>query len=370
MNLAILGSTGNIGRQALDVISTFLQDQVNVIALTAHKNTELLKRQINIFKPKYIAITERNMYDSFGDYKVQKYATLKEIVQLPDVEAVLNAVVGVAGLEATIEALREGKRVFLSNKETLVAGGEYITDKGWISNIIPVDSEHSAIFQVLLGENKRNVKKIILTASGGALRDWKVNELYKATINDVLKHPVWNMGAKVTIDSATMVNKGLEVMEAYYLFGIENILPILHRQSIVHSMVEYVDGSIKAQLGIPDMRLPILYALAYPNRQASSYFMNFSELINISFEPMDFNRYPALKLAFYVLKEKGILPTVYNAANEFAVKEFMSGKIKFIDIYKVIEKVVMKVKNISKPSLDDIILSDRIARNMAKEVKL
>ena len=371
MNLAILGSTGSIGRQALEVIPKYLKDKVNVVALSANTNTKLLKKQISVFKPKYVCITNKESFDNFNpEDKVIKLASLKDIASLDDIDTLLVAVVGISGMEVTVEALKRNKKILLANKETLVAGGEYIKKNNWIKNIIPVDSEHSAIFQSILGENKFDIKRLIITASGGALRDYDLNDLENVTINEVLNHPVWSMGTKVTIDSASMVNKGLEIMEAYYLFDISDILTLIHRQSIVHSMVEYVDGSIKAQMAIPDMKLPILYALTYPKRAKTSYTLNFNEYINLTFEPMDFSRYPALKLAFHILGEKGILPCAFNAANEIAVKKFVEGKIKFIDIYKIIETVVLKIKNKKNPSFEEIVATDIIARNMANEVIL
>ncbi len=370
MNLAILGSTGSIGTQTLDVVSNYLKDKINVVALTANKNIDLLYQQVKDFQPKYVCITDEKAFDDFEFDGVKKFNLLEDIAKLDDVDSLLVSVVGIAGLKATVEGLKSGKKIYLANKETLVAGGEYIKKNDWIKNIIPIDSEHSAIFQTLVGEDKETVKRIIITASGGALRDWKLKDLENATVKDVLKHPVWSMGSKVTIDSATMANKGLEIMEAYYLFGIKDIFPIIHRQSIVHSMVEYIDGSIKAQMGIPDMRLPILYALTYPKRNKSSYSLDFSKLMTLTFEPMDFKRYPSLKLAFHVLEEKGILPCVYNAANEIAVRKFSKGEIKFLDIYKIIENAVLSIKNLKNPSFEDILNADIIARKMANEVIL
>ncbi len=368
MNLAILGSTGSIGTQALNVIESYLYNDVKVIALTAHSNTKLLKEQAIKFNPKYVAITNADFYSDFDLPYIKKCDNLTDIVSLEDVDSVLVSVVGISGLRATVEALKRGKKVYLANKETLVTGGEFIKNNGWIKDIIPIDSEHNAIFQILDNDSKKYVRRIIITASGGSLRDWKIEDLNKATVQDVLKHPVWSMGSKVTIDSATMVNKGLEIMEAYYLFGIKDILPILHRQSTIHSMVEYIDGSVKAQMAVTDMRLPILYALTYPKRIKTTYFMDFSKLMKLTFEPIDFVRYPALKLAYNVLDKKGILPTVYNAANEIAVEMFLKDKIKFTDIYKIIEKTVSSFRNIDNPSLDDIISFDIEARKTAKEV--
>ncbi len=376
--IAILGSTGSIGTQTLDVIS-FYTDSFEVEVLTANNNAELLISQARKFNPNTVVIANEEKYlevkNALNDLPIKVFAgnkSISDIVESDNVDIVIAAMVGFSGLIPVINALEHNKKVALANKETLVVAGSLIkkiSENKKIS-IIPVDSEHSAIFQCLVGENEKAVEKLILTASGGPFRTKTIDQLKSVTLNEALKHPNWTMGAKVTIDSATMMNKGLEVIEAHWLFNVptNNIEVVVHPQSIIHSMVQFTDGSIKAQLGLPDMRIPIQYALTYPNRFENKLDrIDFSKLNQLNFETPDANKFPCLNLAYFALNKGGNMPCVMNAANEIAVQKFLKEKIKFNGIPKLIEETMQKVTYIKNPSLNDLITTDSEARKIAKK---
>ncbi len=377
--IAILGSTGSIGTQALEVIAAhpeFFQVEV----LTAQNNAELLIAQAKVFSPNAVVISNEDAYHKVKealiplDIKVfSGENSLASIVEMDSIDLVLTALVGYSGLKPTLNAIEAGKNIALANKETLVVAGELITQlakkKG--VNIFPVDSEHSAIFQCLVGEFHNPIEKIILTASGGPFRGKKKNELKNVTKAQALKHPNWTMGAKVTIDSATLMNKGLEVIEAKWLFGLktEQVDVVVHPQSIIHSLIQFEDGSIKAQLGLPDMRLPIQFALSYPERLKSDFprfdFANFPAL---TFEKPDTETFRNLALAFEALGRGGNMPCVLNAANEVAVAEFLSDRIGFLEMSDVVEHCLAKMNYITNPTLEDYVSTDRETRIKAKEL--
>lgn len=377
-HIAILGSTGSIGTQALEVIAAN-PDKFCVTALAAYHNDKLLEEQIEYFKPEIAVLVDQEAADRL----VRRYSGSTIILSGEDglitaaahsaVNTVLTSLVGFAGLKPTIAAIEAGKNIALANKETLVAAGELITTlaKEKDVKILPVDSEHSAIFQCLQGENRQNISRIILTASGGPFRGLNTEALQQVTVEDCLRHPNWSMGKKITVDSATLVNKGLEVIEARWLFDVDYscIDVIVHPQSIIHSMVEFVDGSVIAQLGKADMRVPIQYALTYPDRIAASYpRLDFKTLSALTFSEPDVVTFPALQLAFHVGRIGGTLPCVFNAANEEAVYAFLQGKIRFLDIVTVIRSVVESHKVVDKPKLDDIYSADLWARTQAHKV--
>ncbi|MEI6576463.1 MAG: 1-deoxy-D-xylulose-5-phosphate reductoisomerase [Bacteroidota bacterium] len=375
-NIAILGSTGSIGTQTLEVIRAF-PDHYKAVVLSAQSNFKLLIEQALEFKPSWVVIAHDCHYsvlsEALNPHGIQVMAgqkALTEIVTLPDIDVVLMALVGFAGLEPSLLALESGKTLALANKETLVVAGSLVTSlaisKGL--SILPVDSEHSAIFQCLSGENARSVEKIILTASGGPFRAKSTDFLAKATANEALKHPNWTMGNKITIDSASMMNKGLEVIEAKWLFDLkpEQIEVIVHPQSVVHSMVQFTDGSVKAQLGVPDMRLPIVFALSYPERLVTDFpRLSFTDYPNLTFEPPDLKKFRNLALAFEALEAGGNASCVLNAANEIVVAGFLKGKIGFLEMSEVIEKCLSVVSFISAPCLKDLIETDQITRQLA-----
>lgn len=372
-NIYLLGCTGSIGIQTLEVIRTLEDIKVKSISFGSRK--EEAKEIIEEFKPEFVsclyeedAIELKALYPNiqfaFGDEGLVQVATYNK----EDKEGYLvNAVVGMIGLKPTIEAIKINRNILLANKETLVVGGEIIKDllKEYNVKMLPIDSEHSAILQCLDGKEKYEIDELIITASGGAFRDKQRSELLGVTINDALAHPNWSMGKKITVDCATMVNKGLEVIEAHYLFDMpyDKIKTIIHRESIVHSMVKFKDGSIIAQMGKPDMRLPIQYAITYPNKKEFKLdsALNMDDVSNLSFQKMDFERYPMLDLAYQVGKMGGIMPIVYNSTNEACVKLFIDNKIKFLDIELIICKNVEKYKkqNILKPTLEQILKLDR-----------
>ncbi len=382
-NIVILGSTGSIGKNALEIVRRF-PDEFNIVGLSANKNIELLLKQIEEFKPQFICITSKNGYENFKkevDYKklgVELLYGEKGLVELATLETadiILIAVVGFSGFRPTYEALKKDKVVALANKESLVAGGELISRIN-SGKIIPVDSEHSAIFQCLRGESINEVEKLILTASGGAFFRKDINEFKNITVEEALKHPNWSMGAKITIDSSTMMNKGLEVIEAHYLFNLppEKIKVVIHPQSIVHSMVEFIDGSIIAQMGITDMKLPIGFALFYPKRQnLKNDNLNLLKISPLEFFPPDFKKFPCLKLAFDVLKNDKSGTIVLNSANEVAVDSFIKREINFTQIPIVIEKTLNKVKLFKIKSVEDILAvhkkSTDTARKVVKELR-
>jgi 1-deoxy-D-xylulose-5-phosphate reductoisomerase len=376
--VAILGSTGSIGVQALEVIEKN-PDEFSLEVITANSNADLLIQQALKFQPNTVVIADSSKFNEVknalenSDIKVfAGKKSLEQVVEMSTVDIVLTAMVGYAGLAPTISAINAGKAIALANKETLVVAGELITDlarkKG--VNIYPVDSEHSAIFQCLVGEFHNPIEKIILTASGGPFRGKSLKELESVTKAQALKHPNWNMGAKITIDSASMMNKGLEVIEAKWLFGIkkEQIEVIIHPQSIIHSLVQFQDGSMKAQMGLPDMRLPIQFALAFPNRLKSDFErFDFSKYPSLTFEKPDLTTFRNLSLAYEALDKKGNMACILNAANEVTVQAFLEDKIKFIDIQKYNEMAMEKVSFIEKPTYDDYVNTDKETRALTQE---
>lgn len=376
--VAILGSTGSIGTQALDVIRE-QKDKFSVEVLTAHNNADLLITQAAEFKPNMVVIGNESLYDqvhsALDPLGIKVYSGSKSVewaVQMDSIDVVLTAMVGYAGLLPTIKAIESGKLIALANKETLVVAGDIITElaKEKVVNIYPVDSEHSAIFQCLSGEFHNPIEKIILTASGGPFRGKTREELTKVTKAQALKHPNWEMGAKITIDSASMMNKGLEVIEAKWLFNLkaEQIDVWVHPQSIVHSMVQFQDGSVKAQMGLPDMKLPIQYALAYPNRLPNKYpRMKLETCMNLQFEQPDKQTFRNLELAYTAMSKGGNMPCILNAANEIAVKAFLEDRIGFLEMSDLIELTMQKVSFVQKPSLQDYIETDRATRMYAEE---
>jgi 1-deoxy-D-xylulose-5-phosphate reductoisomerase len=377
-HIAILGSTGSIGTQALDVIAAH-PEKFEVEVLTAQSNADLLIEQAKKFKPNAVVIGNQDYYKQVKealiplDIKVfAGESALASVVQMDTIDLLLTALVGYAGLKPTIKAIEAGKTIALANKETLVVAGELVTQlarsKG--VNIYPVDSEHSAIFQCLVGEFDNPIEKIILTASGGPFRGKKKNDLKNITKAQALKHPNWVMGAKVTIDSASLMNKGLEVIEAKWLFGLrpEQIEVVVHPQSIVHSLVQFRDSSIKAQLGLPDMRLPIQYALGYPERLNSDFpRFNFASYPALTFEPPDTETFRNLALAFKAMERGGNMPCVLNAANEIAVAEFLKDRIGFLEMSDLVEKCLSVVSFVSKPSLEDYVETDAETRRLANQ---
>ncbi len=376
--LVILGSTGSIGVNTLNVVREF-PHKFKVTALTVNKNVEELAKQVSEFKPEKVFIKDEVALEEFK--KINKHPVkifsgpsgLTDIAKDDDYDIMVSALVGFAGLAPTIEGIKLGKRIALANKETLVVAGELINKLCSVhhSEIIPVDSEHSAIFQCMVGEKKDDVEKLILTASGGPFLMKSISELQNVTVSEALDHPNWSMGNKITIDSATMMNKGLEVIEAHWLFGLpqEKIDVVVHPQSIIHSMVEFIDGSIKAQLSMPDMKLPIQYALSYPERFSSSFVeTNFPKLGSLTFFEPEFEKFKCLKLAFDVLNAGGTSPCILNAANEIAVSSFLKGNIKFLDIPVLIEKALNKIENHSSPDIETIFECDTITRNYLRSL--
>lgn len=376
--ISILGSTGSIGTQTLEIVRD--NNDLQVEALVAKSNIELLEEQVREFKPKLVCVYDdekaKVLKDNIKDLNIEVVSGMDGMIECATIESaeiVVTAVVGMIGILPTIEAIKSGKDIALANKETLVTAGHIIIPLAKENNvkIYPVDSEHSAIFQSINGEDKKEIKKIILTASGGPFRGKKIEDLQDIRPEDALKHPNWSMGRKITIDSATMVNKGLEVIEAKWLFDVDfdKIQVVVHPQSIIHSMVEYVDGAVMAQLGMPDMKLPIQYALFYPNRRVmNNNKLDFYKLGSISFEEPDMETFRGLKLAYEVGRTGGSLPTVYNAANEKAVELFLNNKIKFLDIYKIIEKCVDKHSVINNPSIEEILEVERKTYDYIKEL--
>jgi len=377
-NIGILGSTGSIGKNSLEVISN-LEKGYRIVYLTTNKNIELLEKQIKEFKPKAVAVIDKSFAMKLKkriNNSVQLFSGeegLLQLIESYDVEVVINSLVGFAGLRPTVELIKRGVTIALANKETLVAAGDVIKQllRKHKTKIIPIDSEHSAILQCLVGEKSEFVSRLILTASGGPFLSLNKNKFHKITVEEALKHPNWKMGSKITIDSATLMNKGLEVIEAHWLFDLppEKIDVLIHPQSIIHSMVEFIDGSIKAQLGVPDMKLPIQYALTYPKRVATNYKrINFNELKKLTFLQPDLKKFKCLQLAYDSLKKGGTSPAVMSAANEEAVELFLKHKISFEKIPLLIQKVLEIIPLKSLPSLDDIIEADREARILVKNI--
>lgn len=377
--IAILGSTGSIGTQTLDVIAQH-SDLFEVSVLTAGENIDLLIQQARKFEPDTVIIANEAKYETLqvalADLPIKVFAgadAIAQIVTSSEIDTVVTAMVGFSGLEATVNAVKAKKRIALANKETLVVAGELITRLA-VENqaeIIPVDSEHSAIFQCLVGEGHNAIEKIILTASGGAFRDKTAEQLENITSREALKHPTWDMGAKITIDSATLMNKGLEVIEAKWLFDVspKQIEVMVHPQSIVHSMVQFADGSVKAQMGLPDMRLPIQYALAFPHRITSDFErLTLDAMQNLTFKSPNRSLFPCLDLAYEAIHKGGNTACIMNAANEIAVAAFLHDKIKFNAIPKYIEQTINKVSWQANPSLDDYFTCDAESRRVAEEL--
>jgi 1-deoxy-D-xylulose-5-phosphate reductoisomerase len=377
--IAILGSTGSIGTQALDIVRAH-EEYLEVEVLTGNSNAELLIEQALEFKPNHVVIADETKYaqvkHALANEDIKVFAGSKAITEIMDItsaDTVLTAMVGYSGLLPTIRAIKNRKHIALANKETLVVAGELITrlcEENGVS-LIPVDSEHSAIFQCLVGEDLNTIDKIILTASGGPFRGKKRSDLAEVTKAQALKHPNWNMGAKITIDSATLMNKGLEVIEAKWLFGLkpQQIEAVIHPQSIIHSMVEFNDGSIKAQMGLPDMKLPIHYAFFYPYRVSSSFKrMSFKEVNNLTFEVPDLDTFRNLALAYEAMNAGGNMACILNAANEIAVDAFLKDKIKFLQIADLNEACMRKVKYINQPTLDDYVQTDKETREVAMSI--
>ena len=376
--IAILGSTGSIGTQALEVVEAHT-DQFEVEVLTARNNTKLLIEQSIKFQPNVVVIENEANYDvvkaALSHTNIKVFCgseAVASVTQMESIDLVLTALVGFSGTIPTLKAIEAGKNIALANKETLVVAGALVTQKAREHgvDIFPVDSEHSAIFQCLTGELNNPVEKLLLTASGGPFRGKKKEALMKVTREQALKHPNWSMGAKVTIDSASLMNKGLEVIEARWLFGLpaEKIEVVVHPQSIIHSMVQFEDGSIKAQLGLPDMRLPIQYAMTYPHRLQSKFpRFDFSAYPSLTFEKPDTETFRNLALAYEALRKGGNMPCIMNAANEIAVQEFLNGRIGFLTMSEVVEKTMDKVSWIAQPSIQDYLETDREARLIAAQ---
>ena len=367
--IAILGSTGSIGTQTLEIVRE--QGDLQVVALCAGRNIKLLEEQIREFHPVVAVVWQeqdaRRLRKNIADLKVSVFSGIEgllEVAVMEGYEILVTAIVGMLGIRPTIAAIEAGKTIALANKETLVTAGHIImplAKKKGVS-ILPVDSEHSAIFQSLNGERQNEIHKILLTASGGPFRGKKIEEIKQVKLEDALKHPNWSMGKKITIDSSTLVNKGLEVMEAKWLFGVtsEQIQVVVHPQSIIHSMVEYQDGGIIAQLGTPDMRLPIQYALYYPNRRPlSGKRLDFYQLGSMTFEKPDLETFVGLKLAYEAMKQGGNVPTIYNAANEKAVDMFLKRKISYVTITEIIQASMENCRFRENPNLDEILDTER-----------
>ena len=383
--LAILGSTGSIGTQTLDVVREH-PDRFEVYAICANRSVDKLVEQARDFRPEVVCIADESLYDELkqklqvalgADSEMMKVwagaDAIAEMVTMPSIDIVVAAMVGYAGLRPTMEAIRAGKTIALANKETLVVAGELICAlaEQYHTPILPVDSEHSAIFQSLVGEDHSEIEKILLTASGGPFRTWTLDQISRAKAADALRHPNWDMGAKITIDSASMMNKGFEVIEAKWLFGVdvEKIEVLVHPQSIVHSAVQFTDGAVKAQLGAPDMRLPIQYALTFPERLGASFpRLDLFKTANLTFEKPDLERFPILRLAYEAMHRGGNMPCVLNAANEVVNLAFREGKMGFLEMSDVIGKTMDKTTFVSEPSYEDYVASDADARRIAAEM--
>ena len=377
-NLVVLGSTGSIGTQALELVKNS-PDQFNIVGLSAHKNWELLAKQVNQFNPDFVVLSDESNRKEFehsisSTVKTVEYGPDKliDLATYDEADIILNSLVGFAGFQSTYEALKKDKIVALANKESLVVGGEILSNlSSFKTKMIPVDSEHSAMLQCLVGEPAESIQKIIITASGGPFRDWSYEKMQSITVEDALNHPNWDMGAKITIDSSTMMNKGLEIIEAHWLFGldVEKIEPVVHPQSIIHSIVEFVDGSSKAQLGPPDMKVPILYALTYPDRiNYPNETLDYKKPINISMEPVDYQRFPCINLAIECVKKGGVKPAVLNASNEVAVERFLNREIGYIQIPEIIELSLQNIDSNSELTPDLLYEVDRETRKFANRL--
>ena len=377
--IAILGSTGSIGTQTLDVVRQY-PSEFSVYALSAHRNVELLIQQALEFNPAVVCIADESCYvrlrDALSDLPIKVMAgknSISEMVILPAIDVVVAAMVGYAGLQPTMQAIRAKKVIALANKETLVVAGEIICRRAqrYKVPILPVDSEHSAIYQCLVGEDRNRVEKLLLTASGGPFRTFTHDQMLRVTAAQALQHPNWDMGAKITIDSASMMNKGFEVIEARWLFDIpvERIQVLVHPQSVVHSAVQFVDGSVKAQLGTPDMRIPIQYALTYPERwQSDVPRLDLFATNNLSFEAPDVERFPNLRLAYEAIEKGGNIPCVLNAANEVVNQAFREGKCGFLQMSDVIAKAMDRASYIADPTYEDYVQTDSEVRRIALEI--
>ena len=377
--LAILGSTGSIGTQTLDVVRAH-PNEFAVYALSAHRSIDLLIKQAIEFNPAVVCIADETYYrplcEALSDLPIRVLAgekAISEMVTMTEIDIVVAAMVGYAGLRPTMEAIRAGKTIALANKETLVVAGEIICQLAQKYNvpILPVDSEHSAIFQSLVGEDMQSVEKLLLTASGGPFRNYTLDQMQHVTAQQALQHPNWEMGAKITIDSASMMNKGFEVIEARWLFDIpvDKIQVLVHPQSVVHSAVQFVDGSIKAQLGTPDMRMPIQYALTYPQRWYSDVErLDFFATQSLTFEEPDLKRFPNLALAYESINKGGNMPCVLNAANEVVNLAFREGKCGFLQMSDVIAQTMQQIMFIQEPNYEDYVQSDKEARRLASDI--
>ena len=376
-NIAILGSTGSIGRQTLDIIAEYPTRFCATVLVAGSKVEQLIEQALK-FRPKYALIADESKYaqlhEALSPLGIETAAgaqAIADVMTLDCIDTVVTATVGYSGLAPTISAIKANKEIALANKETLVVAGELVTNllKESTSKIIPVDSEHSAIYQCLVGEEPQSVKKLIITASGGPFRTFEAERLKTVTVKDALRHPNWDMGAKITIDSATMLNKAFEIIEAHWLFGIEanRIEAVVHPQSIIHSMVEFVDGAVKAQLGLPDMHLPIRYALGEATRLATNEpSLTLADYSNLTFEAPDTNRFPGINLSYYALEKGGNSACVINAANEIAVAAFLREQIGFLDIYKIILQSLEKMPFIASPSYEDYVNTNSATRQYAE----
>ncbi len=378
-NIAILGSTGSIGRQTLDIIAEY-SDRFCATVLIAGSKVERLIEQAVKFRPQYVLIADESKYAQLNDalaplgiHTAAGAQAIADAMTLDCIDTVVTATVGYSGLAPTISAIKANKDIALANKETLVVAGELFTEllKKSTSKVVPVDSEHSAIYQCLVGEEPQSIKKLIITASGGPFRTFEAERLKTVTVNDALRHPNWDMGAKITIDSATMLNKAFEIIEAHWLFGVDanRIEAVVHPQSIIHSMVEFVDGAVKAQLGLPDMHLPIRYALGDATRLSTNEpALKLVDYANLTFEAPDTNRFPGINLSYYALEKGGNSACVINAANEIAVAAFLREQIGFLDIYKIILQSLEKMPFVASPSYEDYVNTNSATREYAESL--
>lgn len=374
-NIALLGSTGSIGENSLDVISRY-PEHFRALYLTAGHNTKKLAEQARRFRPRAVVIADQTRYPALKKELADICRVeagmegILKIVADPEVDVVLNALVGAVGMQPTFHAIQAGKNIALANKETLVMAGKLIMAAARQKNVqlLPIDSEHSAIWQCLAGEDPASVSRLIITASGGPFRNWPKEKLANATVEEALLHPNWQMGAKITIDSATLMNKGLEVIEAYWLYRVplERIEVVVHPQSVIHSMVEFTDGSVKAQLGVPDMRIPIQYALSYPRRLPLPVeHLSFQKVKSLTFEAPDFDKFPCLRIAFDAIRRGGTAPAAMNVANEVAVQRFLKGEIRFTDIPEIVNQTVQAHPFRAEYTLSDLLALEKWAREFA-----
>lgn len=377
-NLVILGSTGSIGEQALDIAREH-KDRFEVLALSCNTNWKLLAEQVNQFHPKYALLCDEQYLASFKEAVTDETEILVgsehllELAALDEADVILNSLVGYAGFEPTYRALQKGKKVALANKESLVVGGALIRQllEDHPGELIPVDSEHSAMLQCLVGEPRSTISKLIITASGGPFRSWSPEQMKEITVSQALDHPNWSMGAKITIDSATMMNKGLEIIEAHWLFNLplNKIEAVVHPQSVIHSVIEFVDGSSKAQLGPPTMKVPILYALTYPDRlQLDVPTLDWKAAFDLTFEPVDYDKFPCMKLAIEAITAGGYKPAILNAANEIAVERFLNEEIPYIGIANIIETCLERLDMQDELSVQTLKEIDRQARDLARTI--